>query len=58
MKKKIAKEIREIIHYDKDTPSSRRNYQRAKSQYKKLSCDQSKKDFLKMLNDFYNTEEK
>jgi len=54
--KKIAKKIREIIHYDKSTPSSRRNYQRAKKQYQKLSKD-GKKDFLNLLDDFYNKKE-
>tara|TARA_R110000824_G_scaffold298350_1_gene486570 strand:- start:607 stop:780 length:174 start_codon:yes stop_codon:yes gene_type:complete len=54
--KKIAKQIKETIHYDRENPSSRRNYRRAKKQYQKLSRD-GKKDFLKLLNDFYNKKE-
>jgi hypothetical protein len=57
MNKKISKQIREIIHYDKENRSSRRNYKRAKKQYQKLSRD-AKKDFLNLLNNFYNNKEK
>jgi len=57
MKSKVSKRIREIIHYDKENPSSRRNYRRAKDKYNKLSSG-SKKDFLKLLNEFYNKTEK
>ena len=57
MNSKVSRRIREIIHYDKSNPSSRRNYQKAKSQYQKLSNNESKKDFLNLLNDFYNKKE-
>tara|TARA_Y100000310_G_C20515316_1_gene730889 strand:+ start:103 stop:270 length:168 start_codon:yes stop_codon:yes gene_type:complete len=53
----VSRKIREIIHYDKNNPSSRRNYKRAKSQYQKLNNDTSRKDFLNLLNDFYNKKE-
>ena len=55
MNKKIALKIKEIIHYDEESPSSKRNYKRAKKNYNKLSRD-GKKDFLKILNDFYNND--
>jgi len=58
MNSKVSRKIREIIHYDKSNPSSRRNYKRAKSQYQKLTSDTSRKDFLNLLNDFYNKKEK
>ena len=57
MNKKVSRKIREIIHYDKENPSSRRNYRKAKSQYQKMTSERAKKDFLNILNDFYNKKE-
>lgn len=57
MNQKVCKRIKSIIHYNDEDPSSRRNYKRAKAQYNNVP-PHAKADFLILLDDFYNKQNK